>query len=124
MQLWDDTNPSYIRHDHRDGKCIEETFEWKQYLRGCWKFSDDWDMFFEKRPTCIRSHAEKYIVYAAKYYRGSSVKGYAANQYERRERQNKRNTLRNATREYNAHGETDISLPPYRHRHGALWDLW
>lgn len=125
VQLWDETVPSVIVHDHIGGECIEENFEWVQFTKGHWKFSADWDMFFKKRPTCKRDFTtHSYCAMVAMYYGNPRCKKKYANIRERSARQKARGKLRNAIREYNANGSTDITPDPYFPRNSALWDVW
>lgn len=194
LQYFDDAVPVRVAHDHRDGRCVEETLEYarwqrtrphRHYWRNCAKYEAiveecphvkklhrvyespcdriarhwrmwvaanptinerlDYPFIFPKhehtshvkhdnwpcscdndpeRPTCYRRYACGYFYYASKVY------GDHPNHEDRRlyyhgpERRRTRDSLRDAARDWNANGDTDVEPDTRQHRHSVAWLLW
>jgi len=126
MSKTDKTRPAWVKeffegtihHDHKKGRCVVESFEdaVKVHGEGWRKFNPD--------VTCERRHHHmRYSVMVAKVY-GQTVPREARNMHHNTSRMDERMTLREAARDYNTHGETDLNMEDNPHRHSASWFYW
>lgn len=125
MSRTDKTRPGWVKaffdapihHDHRNGECVEETFDDAQFWatrrpRYSWP----------RPPTCTRYFGGRYS-HIARHIYGDHVPGwYVHHTWVDPERRRARDGLRDMLKEYNANGELeDDDFPNYQHHHRASW---
>lgn len=112
-------NYAPIHHDHRNGECVEETFEDAQFWatrrpRYSWP----------KAPTCTRYFGWRYSHVSRHIYGVHAPGDFIRDVWTAPERQRERLGMRDAMRLYNADGEDALDGYDFenrQHRHGATW---
>lgn len=122
VQKHDPSMPTRVTHNHTRGECRVESFEAEREYNVSRPSFRRWRNPQEFAP-CSLEWARGYGWQVSKIY-GQHVDNEACNNYERQYRSESRQLLNAARRDYNMHGETEMDVPPARHRHKAIWYYW
>lgn len=108
---WTKPRWRFPEHEHTSYKHFPD-----RYCEGCASQPE--------HPTCVRQYACRYPYYASKVYGVRPSREDRRLYYNGPERRRTRDVLRDAARDWNANGDTDIELDTRQHRHSVAWLLW
>ena len=112
IKKFDPAYPTYVKHDHTTGECIEETLDGARNY-GHWRAAEF---------TCYRSFVGSYGYQVRHIWGLRAPASVRRKSWDTSERRRVRDTLRHVAHRYNAGDDiTGYDFPNNQHRHECEW---